>query len=158
MLLVGLVASAQTFDKALLVGKWHAIGIAMSGMSVNKDDMATSKKTIIEMVQQQTPGYEYSDADSAIVNTAMKTMFDELAKCVISFDKNGDMKMIIAMNGQNENLQGTYKWVGDKQLFLDDTSAKNDDDTVTVVQLSKTRFAFTSEEENGTITMIFEKH
>ena len=72
--------------------------------------------------------------------------------------KNGDVKIRINMNGEQQNMDGKYKWVGDDKLFLDDTSSKNDDDTAVVTQLSKTRFAFALDEEQGKIEMIFERN
>lgn len=157
LLFVGM-ATAQKLDKALLPGKWNAIGISLGDIFVSKDDLAGSKKTLIKMVEAQTPGYTYSEGDSAIINTALNTMFAELAKCNISFEKNGDVKIRINMNGEEQNMDGKYKWVGDDKLFLDDTSSKNDDDTATVTKLSKNRFAFSLEEKEGKIEMIFEKN
>ena len=157
LLLVG-IATAQKLDRALLPGKWSAVGISLGDIFVSKDDMAGSKQTLIKMVEAQTPGYTYQDADSAIIQTALNTMFEELGKCTIIFEKNGDVKIRINMNGEQQNMDGKYKWVGDDKLFLDDTSSKNDDDTAVVTQLSKTRFAFALDEEQGKIEMIFERN
>lgn len=157
-ILMAAIATAQKFDKTLLPGKWTAMGVKMSGLVISKDDMEGAKKALIEMVKMETPGYEYTEADSPTIKMALNTMFAELGKCVLTFEKNGKVKMHIVSGESVQDMAGTYKWVGDDKIFLDDTGETNEDDTATVVKLSKNRFAFETVTDGTTVQMIFERN
>lgn len=152
------IAAAQKFDKTLLPGRWSAIGLKMNGLVISKDDLPGAKKALIEMVKMENPGYEYTDADSATMKTALDAMFAELDKCVLTFEKDGKVKMHIVSGETVQDLKGKYNWVGDDKIFIDDEGEENDDDTATVIKLTKTRFTFATEEDGATIELMFARN